>query len=102
VPGHWEGDLITGRANRSAIATLIDRASGYTMLVHLPGRHTAEVTSLALTAAFTALPPRTVPVADLGPGHRDCRPQPVERGDRHRRLLRRPARPGSEAATRTL
>jgi len=55
-PGHWEGDLITGRANRSAIATLVDRASGYTMLVHLPGRHTAEVTSLAMTAAFTALP----------------------------------------------
>ena len=48
--------LITGRANRSAIATLVDRASGYTMLVHLPGRHTAEVTSLAMTAAFTALP----------------------------------------------
>jgi len=57
VPGHWEGDLITGRSNRSAIATLIERASGYTILVHLPGRHTAEVTTRALIAAFTALPP---------------------------------------------
>ncbi len=55
--GHWEGDLITGTANRSAIATLVERASGYTMLVHLPGRHTAEVTTRALIAAFTALPP---------------------------------------------
>jgi IS30 family transposase len=54
--GHWEGDLITGRANRSAIATLVDRASGYTILVHLPGSHTAQVTSTALIAAFNQLP----------------------------------------------
>ena len=54
--GHWEGDLITGRANRSAIATLVDRASGYTLLVHLPGRHTAEVLTAALAATFAPLP----------------------------------------------
>ena len=54
--GHWEGDLITGRANRSAIATLVERATGYTILVHLAGRHTADVTSTALIAAFSALP----------------------------------------------
>src|SRR6516225_8726652 len=41
-PGHWEGDLITGASNRSAIGTLVDRASRYTILLHLPGRHTAE------------------------------------------------------------
>ena len=56
VAGHWEGDLITGHANRSAIATLVERASGYTLLVHLPGAHTAQVTSVALTAAFAGLP----------------------------------------------
>ena len=56
MAGHWEGDLITGRANRSAIATLVERASGYTVLVHLPGAHTADVMSTALTAAFAALP----------------------------------------------
>lgn len=56
VAGHWEGDLITGRANKSAIATLVERASGYTILVHLPGSHTAQVTSAALIAAFAALP----------------------------------------------
>lgn len=55
--GHWEGDLITGQANRSAIATLVERATGYTVLVHLPGRHTAEVTTQALIATFMALPP---------------------------------------------
>ena len=57
-PGHWEGDLITGASNRSAIGTLVDRASRYTILLHLPGRHTAEAVRDALIAAFSHLPPR--------------------------------------------
>ena len=57
-PGHWEGDLITGASNRSAIGTLVDRASRYTILLHLPGRHTAEAVRDALIAAMSALPPR--------------------------------------------
>ena len=56
VAGHWEGDLITGRSNKSAIATLVERASGSLLLVHLPGAHTTEVTITALTGAFAALP----------------------------------------------
>ena len=57
-PGHWEGDLITGASNRSAIGTLVDRASRYTILLHLPGRHTAEAVRDALIAAFCQLPPQ--------------------------------------------
>jgi IS30 family transposase len=57
-PGHWEGDLITGASNRSAIGTLVDRASRYTILLHLPGRHTAEAVRDALITAFWHLPPQ--------------------------------------------
>jgi len=57
--GHWEGDLITGAGNRSAIGTLVDRASRFTILVHLPGRrHTAEAVRDALVAALAVLPAR--------------------------------------------
>lgn len=57
VPGHWEGDLIVGADNRSAIGTVVERASRFTMLLHLPGgRRTADAVRDALLAAMRPLP----------------------------------------------
>jgi transposase, IS30 family len=56
VAGHWEGDLITGEANRSAIGTLVERSSRYTILLHLPGRHTAQAVRDAVVEAMKDLP----------------------------------------------
>jgi IS30 family transposase len=42
VPGHWEGDLISG-SNNSHIATLVERHSRYVMLVRVKGKDTETV-----------------------------------------------------------
>ena len=57
VPGHWEGDLIIGSTStRSAIGTLVERTSGFLMLLHLPGDHTAATVSTAMIKAMNTLP----------------------------------------------
>jgi IS30 family transposase/transposase-like protein len=56
VPGHWEGDLITGELNKTAIATLVERTTRYTMLVHLPESHDAEAVRDGLIATISTLP----------------------------------------------
>jgi len=73
VPGHWEGDLIIGKANATAIGTLVERTTGYTMLVHLPNGYKAEQVRDALTAKIKTIPEilRASLTWDQGPEMRD-------------------------------
>jgi transposase, IS30 family len=56
VPGHWEGDLIIGRGNKSAVGTLVERTTRYVLLLHLPGGYAAEQVEQAMRQAITTLP----------------------------------------------
>ena len=58
IAGHWEGDLITGSANRSAIGTVVERTTRYLLLLHLPDGHGAEHVRDALVDAVAVLPSR--------------------------------------------
>jgi transposase, IS30 family len=53
-----EGDLLVGAGQRSAIATLVERKFRLTMLVPVPGGHSAQSVGDALIGAFTKLPTR--------------------------------------------
>jgi IS30 family transposase len=55
--GHWEGDLIVGARQRSAIGTLVERKTRTTMLVRLPNDHSAQSVGDALIKVFSQLPP---------------------------------------------
>jgi IS30 family transposase len=56
VPGHWEGDLIVGKLSRSAIATLVERNTRFTMLAYLGTERSGITVSNAIAKALTVLP----------------------------------------------
>jgi IS30 family transposase len=56
VPGHWEGDLILGARNASAIITLVERTSRYVMLGALPDSRVSDAVVQVLIALMGRLP----------------------------------------------
>ena len=56
VPGHWEGDLVIGTGGTSAVGTLVERSTRFTILLHLPGRHDADSVAAAMIREMSDLP----------------------------------------------
>jgi IS30 family transposase len=56
LPGHWEGDCLLGQRGRSAIGTLVERKTRFTVLLHLPGGHTAQIIRDAMITAMGQIP----------------------------------------------
>jgi IS30 family transposase len=56
VPGHWEGDLLIGQGQHSAIGTLVERQTRYTILLALPRGRTAESVREAIAERILELP----------------------------------------------
>ena len=89
MPGHWEGDLIMGATNTLAIGTLVERATGFLCLIHLPGDHTAMTIQTAICEQMAELPQTLRQTLTWDRGSEMTNHAPDRRGHRPGHLLRR-------------
>jgi IS30 family transposase len=73
VPGHWEGDLIIGQGNRSAVGTLVERSTRFVLLLHLPAGYAAAEVEGAMRTAIGALPAALARSVTWDQGHEMAR-----------------------------
>ena len=69
VPGHWEGDLIIGKNQGSAVGTLVERSTRYVLLLHLSDGRQAEMVNAAMRQAIAELPSDLVRSITWDQGH---------------------------------
>jgi IS30 family transposase len=119
VPGHWEGDLLIG-LERSAIGTVVERTTRFTMLVHLPreegyrhketpkrgpalGGYGALTMKNALTNTMSTLPTQLARSLTWdSPRQGDVGSRTVQGCYRHTGILRRPQQRGTNENTNGL
>lgn len=57
VPGHWEGDTISGKVNKTAIGTVVERTSRFLLLGHSYGQRSSRAVGDGVIDAFDEVPP---------------------------------------------
>ena len=87
VPGHWEGDLLSGSKN-SYIATLVERHTRYVTLAKAANKDTQTVVSALIRRAKT-IPNELDKSLTWDRGKEACRSSAIYVGHKHRRLLLR-------------
>jgi IS30 family transposase len=79
IPGHWEADLIIGKDNHSAIGTLVERTTRYTMLLHLPNGYSADKVRDAMIDKLKEVSPSILKTLTYDQGSELARHKDIEK-----------------------